>query len=282
VVLTGGSTGIGKEAVQLFHQNGAKVIFGDVADQLGQALESSLNSPNAKFQHCDTTSYQDQLALFQKALDLYGKVDIVVANAGISLPQDPFLSDQDVTKEPSTKELDVNLKGCIFTARIGLHYLRQNGGGELVMVSSIAGFKESTGLGIYTASKHGVIGLMRGQRIAAQREGCRINVVSPWMTKTGMVKGIEEGWRQRSLPENQPVDVATSILICATANGGAKKDFWGKIVYAAGGQSYEIEDTLWELEPVWLGKENSRVLALGQAFLMDPNTSWDPTKKSRV
>lgn len=165
------------------------MIFGDVADQLGQELQSSIDSANVKFQHCDTTSYSEQLALFKTALDLYGKVNIVVANAGISLPQDPFLPDQDVNKEPSTREIDVNLKGCLFTARIGLHYLRQNGGGELIMTSSIAGFKESTGLAIYTASKHGVVGLMRGQRVAAAREGCRINVVCPWMTSKCRSRG---------------------------------------------------------------------------------------------
>ncbi len=108
-------------------------------------------------------------------------------------------------------------------------------------------------------------------------------------TETGMVKGIETGWRERNLPENQPEDVARSILICATANngkegeahGGAKGggDFWGKILFVAGGESFEIEDKIWELEPQWLGVENSRVLEEGQAFLMEEGVSWDTGKK---
>lgn len=111
----------------------------------------------------------------------------MVANAGISIPQDPFLPSADIETELSTKEIDVNLKGVIFTARIGAHFLRLNGngkegGGDLVLVSSIAGFKESTGLGVYTASKHGVLGLLRGVRVQLAREGIRVNAVCPWMT----------------------------------------------------------------------------------------------------
>lgn len=84
------------------------------------------------------------------------------------------------------------------------------------------------------------------------------------------------------LPVNEPEDVARTMLICAAANRGinnetfegAKLPFFGKILYVAGGESYEIEDRMQELEPDWLGEENSRSFAIGQAYLSDPNTSW--------
>ena len=105
--------------------------------------------------------------------------------------------------------------------------------------------------------------------------------------ETGMVKGIEDGWRERGIPENVPEDVARAILICATANRGEKDQghkgavlpFEGKIVWVGGGESYEIEDNIQRLEPQWLGEENSRVLAIGQEFLSSPATSWDTSKK---
>ncbi len=167
-------------------------MFGDVADALGQQLESELNSPNAKYLHCDITSYASQLALFAKASELFGGIDVVVANAGISIPKDPFEAGADINVEFSTKEIDVNLKGCLFTARIGSEYLRRNGGGDLIMTSSIAGFKESTGLAVYTASKHGVIGILRGQRVQALRDGIRLNVVCPWMTSKSSPSPLRE------------------------------------------------------------------------------------------
>ncbi|KAN0089093.1 putative 15-hydroxyprostaglandin dehydrogenase [Hyaloscypha variabilis] len=274
VVLTGGATGIGRSTVRLFHQHGAKILFGDVADAHGLSLETELGN-NVKFLHCDTTKYADQLRLFKEAEKKWGKIDIVVANAGISLPRDPFAVDEDVETEFSTAEIDVNLKGPLITSRIGLHFLRKNGGkgGDLVLVSSIAGWKECTGLVAYTASKHGVLGIMRGLHLSAVKEGVRINVVCPWMTK-------------RNLPQNEPGDVGKAIILCATANRGAEKGghrgaatpFAGKIVWVAGGESYEIEDNLQRLEPKWLGERNSEVLRMGQEFLMSEGTSWDTGK----
>jgi NAD(P)-dependent dehydrogenase (short-subunit alcohol dehydrogenase family) len=216
--------------------------------------------------------------------------------------KDIFDPSSDITIEPSMKEVDVNLKGAIFTARIGMHYLRKTGGGDLVLVSSIAGFKECGGLAPYTASKHGVVGLMRGLHIVAILEDIRINVICPWMTsklflsvypvflliqvETRLVKGIEDGWRELGLPENMPEDVARSILLCATANRGGKEKthdgaqmpFAGKILWIAGGEAHEIEDAIQALEPQWLGEENSKILAKGQEFLASQGTSWDADK----
>jgi hypothetical protein len=101
-----------------------------------------------------------------------------------------------------------------------------------------------------------------------------------------MVKGIEKGWEELKLPANDPVDVARAMLICATANRGnhnetfkgARLPFSGKILYVSGGESYEIEDRMQELEPEWLGKENSKSLEIGQAYLINPETSWDTSK----
>jgi hypothetical protein len=80
---------------------------------------------------------------------------------------------------------------------------------------------------------------------------------------------------------NEPEDVATSMLICATAgrsdnatHNGATTPFHGKILLVAGGKSYEIEDKLQSLEPQWLGERNSQDLAKGQDFLHNGKTSW--------
>lgn len=100
-----------------------------------------------------------------------------------------------------------------------------------------------------------------------------------------MVAGIRKGWKALGLPENEPEDVARSILICTTAetstkasvtHSGAAIPFSGKILYVAGGESYEIEDGIQSLESTWLGKENSEVLQKGQDFLTSEETSWVP------
>lgn len=104
--------------------------------------------------------------------------------------------------------------------------------------------------------------------------------------ETRLVKGIEKGWAERGLPENEPEDVARSIVLCATANRGqdrqihkgAKMPFAGKILWISGGEAYEIEDSIQALEPQWLGEENSKILAKGQEYLASQGTSWDADK----
>ncbi|KAF2179694.1 putative 15-hydroxyprostaglandin dehydrogenase [Zopfia rhizophila CBS 207.26] len=295
VVLTGGATGIGRAAVTQFHAAGCKVVFGDISEGPARDLESKLG-PNVRYLHCDTSSYSDQLSLFAAAESIFSHIDIVVASAGMAIHQDIFDPSSDISIEPSMKEVAVNLTGAIFTARIGMHYLRKNksrgggkGEGDLVLVSSIAGFKESGGLATYTASKHGVLGLMRGLHTTAFPDGIRINVICPWMTKTRLVKGIEDGWYERGLPANEPEDVARSIVLCATAHGssegkthpGAKMPFAGKILWISGGEAYEIEDAIQALEPQWLGDGNSKVLAKGQEYLASQGKSWDADKRKR-
>jgi len=162
-------------------------VFGDISEEPARDLESRLG-PNVRYLHCDTSSYSDQLSLFAAAESIFGRINVVVANAGMAIHKDIFDPSSDISIEPSMKEVAVNLTGAIFTARIGMHYLRKNktNGGDLVLVSSIAGFKGSGGLATYTASKHGVLGLMRGLHTTAFPEGIRINVICPWMTSKGL------------------------------------------------------------------------------------------------
>jgi len=274
VVLTGGATGIGKAAVEQFASYGAKVVFGDVNDKLSEELTSRLGSA-VSYVHCDASSYHDQLALFAKAEQLHGRVDVVVANAGVVVTENMFGPGSDWSQEPNMNEVEINLKGVMYTTRIGLAYLRKVGGGDIVLTSSIAGFKESGGLASYTASKHGVVGIIRGLNLTAIRENIRVNVVCPWMTKSPMADWFADDWCGLGLPSNEAADVATAILICATANRGqsgqthknAVFPFAGKIVWVGGGRSYEIEDRLQGLESQWLGEDNSEVLKKGQEFL---------------
>jgi hypothetical protein len=108
--------------------------------------------------------------------------------------------------------------------------------------------------------------------------------------ETRLVKGIEAGWYAQGLPTNEPEDVAKAIVLCASANRGphgtthhgARLPFAGKILWVGGGKPYEIEDRLQGLEPEWLGKENSAILAQGQAYLDAAETSWDADKHKAV
>lgn len=181
---------------------GAHIHYGDIHPPSPSSFSSTLplsTTQRITYHHCDTTSYASQLSLFAAAHAAHNRIDIVVANAGVAHHRDIFALTandaewNDIEKEPSMREIDVNLKGVVFSARIGVWYLRKNGkegegegegGGDIVLVSSISGFKESGGLATYSASKHGVVGLMRGLHVDLIKENIRINVICPWMTST--------------------------------------------------------------------------------------------------
>lgn len=165
-----GALGIGAATARELHSAGAHVFFGDVLDEAGQALERELSTgATVKFIHCDVTSYQDNLRLFQTAFDAFQRVDHAWANAALGEQGnifDPDLTLETVKEEPerSISVVDVNLKGPIYFARIASVYLRQGavkGDRSLTFTSSVGGFREDPGLWVYVPSKHGVLGLCR-------------------------------------------------------------------------------------------------------------------------
>ena len=170
VVLTGGALGVGAALVRQLHAAGAHVYFGDVLDEPGAALEKELSNSNAtvNYLHCDVTSYDQNLKLFDIALKAHHRIDHAVANAGLGEQGtmfDPNLSLESVREEPtaSMKVVDVNLKGPLYFARIASVYLQQGPKSDksLTLVSSVAGFREDPGLNVYVPAKHGVLGMMR-------------------------------------------------------------------------------------------------------------------------
>lgn len=175
--------GIGKELVHLCHSAGAHVFFGDVLEEAGNALEQELSSSSSKqhvkFVPTDVSDYQSNLRLFELAYETCGRVDHAASVAGIGERGnivDPGLTLESVRQEPkeSMKVLDVNFTGPLYFSRIASVYLRQPTLNEksstsiadksLTLVSSVAGFTEAPGLFVYSATKHGVYGLMRALR----------------------------------------------------------------------------------------------------------------------
>jgi NAD(P)-dependent dehydrogenase (short-subunit alcohol dehydrogenase family) len=200
---------------------------------------------------------------------------------------DPGLDLESVKQEPTMKTVDVNLKGTLFFSRIAAVYLHQSFKssaveGSLVLVSSTAGFKETPGLPVYTASKHGVLGLMRSLRPSLRKtHHTRVNAICPWMTDTGMVDGIRTDWVKEGLPVNTPEMVGKLILeiavgksekiseACWETHGG----YNGRAVFVEGGRGWDIEEGINATEEVWLSESVSRTLNHGQIVLGD-GTDW--------
>lgn len=146
----GGSSGIGLATVELLLSIGASVVNGDV-----QAPEKEMAGAY-EFIKTDVTKWEELLALFNKAKETHGRIDHVFANAGIG-PRADYLSTQldqaGNLMEPSSQNLDINLKGVINTSTLAIHHLRQQAeGGSIVITGS------ATGLQRFRAVDYGKLG----------------------------------------------------------------------------------------------------------------------------
>nr|KMM73426.1 short-chain dehydrogenase/reductase SDR [Coccidioides posadasii RMSCC 3488] len=287
VVLTGGGNGIGAATVtNLFHA-GAHVYYCDWDEKHGTELDRSLRSGvqsgsgSSTFMKANVTDYEAQLALFDAAFDKHGRIDMAIYCAGITDPRGWLdvkeLDLKSVRKVPQQliNVLDVNLIGCLYFSRIALAYLKEDAAitpessKSLTFISSVAGFKETPGVIAYSASKHGIIGLMRSLRMTSVSEfNVRVNAICPWATDTQIFKGLSDSWRNNNLPFNTPADVARLIQHVA-----ADPELHGKAVFVAGGKGFDIEEGINRLEPEWLGEQQARELNRGQLTL-GKGTGW--------
>lgn len=134
--IPGGSSGIGLATVNLLLSLGASVVSADLLPPVEPVV---VDSPAFTFIKTDVTEWSDLLALFERAKEIHGRIDHVYANAGIS-PRANYLStevdEKGRLKEPASLTLDVNLKGVINTATLGIYYMRQQPEGGSVVISA--------------------------------------------------------------------------------------------------------------------------------------------------
>jgi NAD(P)-dependent dehydrogenase (short-subunit alcohol dehydrogenase family) len=157
----------------------------------GLQLGANTTACRAKFVKCDTTSWNDQLALFAaaKSFSPTSKIHYVVANAGITKQDDVFAYNPSGPEKPDLKIIDVNIRGVLYTTKLANHYfISQNGEKEsdkqedtcLVLISSGAGYLDCPRAPQYQASKYGMRGVMHALRRTAHHYGSRVNIIAPW------------------------------------------------------------------------------------------------------
>ncbi|GME48532.1 short-chain dehydrogenase reductase sdr protein [Neofusicoccum parvum] len=210
IVITGGSSGIGLATVSLALKMGAKVVMGDL-----NPPPPKIENPDMTFVPLDVTSWEALSGLFEKAIELHGRIDHVFANAGIA-PRVSLLEDKldsnGKLQEPDYRVLDINLKSVMNTAVLALHYMRkQETGGSIVLTASASSFQQFQAVD-YTVAKHGVLGLLRALVPALHplHHPIRINAIAPSWTDTGIVPG--DVIRQLGCAVMEPGDVARAAL----------------------------------------------------------------------
>ena len=229
VIITGAANGIGATTAHLFHDNGANVVIADLpsCEAAAQELISTLSNDRAIFVPTNVLVWQDMIALFRKTKERFGRIDIVIANAGIMESQHLFELDLDSNGDPQEptehgRVIDVNIKGTMNTLTMAMHHMKQQEPlpgsqhrGSVVLIASTSGYFGGSGVMAYVASKHGVVGLLRASQKTATKNNVRVNAVAPYFTPTHMTSEFSKGWLEQGLPANTPVDVATAVATTA-------------------------------------------------------------------
>lgn len=221
-IITGGAQGIGRAISEEFCREGAKVVMFDINDERGAQTEAKIlaTSAQAAYVHCDVSKPAEIEKAVVKVAEKFGTVNILVNNAGI-LHSTPI---EDITEEEWDRMMAINLKSVFFMSQKVLPYFKQNSGGKIVNISSLAGRMGgyANGLG-YSATKAGIIGLTYG--LARRLAGLNINVnaIAPGTTETDILKAftIEKiNELRQSVPIKRlgrPEDIANLAVFLASS-----------------------------------------------------------------
>ncbi|MDR1552103.1 MAG: 3-oxoacyl-ACP reductase FabG [Prevotellaceae bacterium] len=185
-VITGGADGIGKSTALRFASEGAVVVIWDMNVEKGEATATEINQSGGKatFMKVNTAVYAEVEAATKQVVELYGKVEILINNAGIT---------RDATIKKMTPELwqqviDVNLTGVFNCAKCAAEVMTENGWGRIINASSVVALYGNFGQTNYVATKAGLIGITKTLAKELGRKGVTVNAVAPGFIATEMVK----------------------------------------------------------------------------------------------
>jgi NAD(P)-dependent dehydrogenase (short-subunit alcohol dehydrogenase family) len=204
-LVTGGASGIGEAVSELLAREGASVAVTDVDDLRGPGVVASIKKAGGEaiFIHQDVTSEARWIEVVAEVEQRYGRLDILVSNAGIGIAV-PSITD--MTLEDWRRQNAINLDGIFLSVKHCLPLMRKTGGGSIIMMSSLAGLRGAPGLSAYSATKGGVRLFAKSiaMECASAGDGIRVNSVHPGIIDTPIWGKIPAEAAGRA--QNAPID----------------------------------------------------------------------------
>jgi NAD(P)-dependent dehydrogenase (short-subunit alcohol dehydrogenase family) len=220
-VITGGASGIGRATSKRFAAEGAKVVVADLSESEGTSLAQEIGGA---YIHVDVASETSVEALYNQTAELYGGIDVLFNNAGISPADDDSILTTDL--EAWKRVQDVNLTSVYLCCRYGIPHLQKRGGGSIINTASfVAVLGSATSQISYTASKGGVLSMSRELGVQFAREGIRVNALCPGPVNTPLLQELFAKDPERAarrlvhVPMGrfaEPEEIASAVLFLAS------------------------------------------------------------------
>ncbi|MEL6926032.1 MAG: SDR family oxidoreductase [Bacteroidota bacterium] len=222
-LITGGSSGLGRAAVERLSQEGVKIVIADINEEDGKALADQF--PNTKFCKTDVTDHEAVKKSIDFTVEQFGTLDILFNNAGIDGEQKPTAES---TIENWEKVRSIDLDGAFYYLKYGLQQMKKQKSGVIINTSSTAGLVGFENIPPYTAAKGALIQLTKSTAMEYAEYGIRVNAIAPSVVKTKLVEHfIEESDDPEATKEEfdelnpmpgwiQPEDVAAAVAFLAS------------------------------------------------------------------
>lgn len=190
-IVTGAANGIGKATCKRLAEEGARVAVTDLDDDSGASVRDAITQSGgtAEYWHLDVTDEAEVVRVFNEIAERFGKIDVIVNNAGISGADKPT---DEISAEEWQKVMDVNVNGVFFCTKAAIAHMRNAGRGSIINLSSIYGIIGAPDIPPYHASKGAVREMSKTDAILYAKEGIRVNSVHPGFIRTPLVEAMAE------------------------------------------------------------------------------------------
>ncbi|MBL4726028.1 MAG: SDR family oxidoreductase [Rhizobiaceae bacterium] len=240
-VITGSSRGIGRAIAEMFAKAGAKVVVSSRSEEAcAPVVEAILAAGGEAISIPCHIGKKDQLqALVDKTKEKWGKIDVLVCNAAINPAYGPL---GDLSDELFDKIMGTNVRSTFNLCNMVLPGMAENGGGSVILLSSIAGLRGNSVIGAYGISKAAEAALARNLAVEWGPKAIRVNALAPGLVKTDFAKALWEDPKRLEIAENhtplrrigQPDDIAGTVLFLAC---DASSFITGQTIVADGGET---------------------------------------------
>jgi 3-oxoacyl-[acyl-carrier protein] reductase len=234
-IITGAAAGIGESTAKLFAREGARLALCDVATESLEKVVAAITEEGGEAVaiKCNVASEEEVKAMVQETLSAFGKIDILINNAGVT--RDGFA--MRMSQENWDLVMDINLKGTFLCAKYALTKMKR--GGKVINTASIAALG-NVGQANYSASKMGVVGLTKTLALEYARKNICVNAVAPGAVETPMLAEVPEKMREAmiaKIPLGQPlppIEIAKAHLFLASDDANF---ITGQTLFVDGGMS---------------------------------------------